>query len=248
MPFPSLETLQAIRKASKRAARDVRFEMSRGVGNVATIASVAPWVGMFGTVFGIVDSFGPVNGEKSAIIARLAESLSWSIWFTGLGLLVGLIALWCHRYLATRLETIDQEMDSYSLELVNQLAHCDGRFAPEPATDAPHDRPMFGERPLAELEQDRKFLRWYRVFTGAALFAAWGVQASRNFDDYSLQLHSVVVNAGIYVAFMFGLACLVAHPVWVKVLRRRHGGLAALGSALCLCWSVARLVWGGHLP
>jgi len=57
-------------------------------------------------------------------MAAICQRLSESMWPTELGLLVGLIALWSYEYLAGQLSALDQEMESASLELLNQL----GRF------------------------------------------------------------------------------------------------------------------------
>jgi hypothetical protein len=245
MPFPSFEALQAVRQASKRAAAGVHGEMKQGLTALATIASVAPFVGFFGTVFGIVNSFRGVDGSKSWIMAAVTELLSESIWPTALGLLVGLISLWFYKYLSGRLETLDREMDNASLELVNQLSRCRARFAPVPAADNRSPEPMFGERPLAELHQDQKSLRRSRVIAGVALIVAWGAQLPHYYSDYSdypLQLHSVGLSALLHVLFTFGISCLAAYPIWTKLLHRKPGGLAALGALLCLCLNVAEIV------
>ena len=116
---------------------------------------------MFGTIVGIVGSFKGCGCEASAHLAALNESLSESIWPTALGLLVGLISLWCYRYLAGRLETIDHEMDNGSLALLNQLTRYSGRFIQGPAIDRISANPMFGETSFAELSPDQKSLPHY---------------------------------------------------------------------------------------
>ena len=72
-------------------------------------------------------------------------------WPTGLGLLVGLVSLWCYRYLTGRLSTIDLEMENASLDLLNQLSRFRGRFAIGPSRDGP----MFGEKTLDESAETR---------------------------------------------------------------------------------------------
>jgi biopolymer transport protein TolQ len=131
----SSKVLQAVERASKRSAAAVHQEMKQGVNGLATIASVAPWIGIFGTLVGIVGLFGGVDGEKSAILGALAARLSESIWPTALGILVGLTAFFCYRYLMGRLETIDHEMDNASLALLNQLSSSSGLYTPAGAMD-----------------------------------------------------------------------------------------------------------------
>jgi biopolymer transport protein ExbB/TolQ len=75
--------------------------------SLATIASVAPFVGVFGTVLGILNSFQGENGPRDAIMAAVTKGLSESLWPMAFGLLVGLVSLWFYEYLTDRLRTID---------------------------------------------------------------------------------------------------------------------------------------------
>jgi hypothetical protein len=248
MPQFCSETLEAVTRVSRCSSAVVHDEMKQGLYSLATIACLAPWVGLFGTIVGIVNSFTGVIGEKTSIMAAFVNRLSESLWPTALGLLVGIIALWCYRYLESSLETLDQEMESASLELLNQLARFRGRFSAEPAIQRLSDGPMFDEKSLAELSQDEKFWRRCMFLTATALVMAWMAQVLRYFGDYSLPLYQSVQTACLFFPFLFGISCLPMYPVWTKLLHRRSGGLAALGSLFCLCWSLAELVLGVSLP
>jgi len=241
--------LQAVARASKRSSGLVREEMRQGVYSLAIIASIAPWFGLFGTILGIVNSFsGIMVGEKTALMAALAKRLSESLWPMGLGLLVGLISLWSYEFLAARLRTFDQEMETASLELLNQISRFRGRFEAAPAVDQPSDCRMFGERSSAELSQEDKTLRHSMILAGAAVVLAWLALAARYFGRYALPLDLAIQSACFYIPITFGISCFPAYPVWIKLLHRRPGGLAALGSAICLAWALAELVLGTSLP
>jgi biopolymer transport protein ExbB/TolQ len=67
--------------------------MKRGLKTLATIASVAPWLGLLITVIGIVGSFVGCGGEKSTCMAAIVDRLANVIARSALGLLVGIIAL-----------------------------------------------------------------------------------------------------------------------------------------------------------
>jgi biopolymer transport protein TolQ len=116
--------IEAARLASERAARTVLRKMGRGQAGLAAIASSAAFVGIFGTLIGIVTSFVAVDGEKSAAIAAITVSLSKAIIPTAAGLLIAIFASWSHRYLCVQLEVLDGEMRAASLELANLLRHC----------------------------------------------------------------------------------------------------------------------------
>ena len=233
-------------RASGRSAAVVHEGMKEGLNCLATIACIAPWLGLFGTLLGIANSSVGFSGSASRGLEIFADRLSGSIWPTALGLLVGLTSQWCYRYLTGTLEAFDGEMRGASLELVNQLARYRGRWTIGPAIKRVSGLPMFGEESLAELRQDQRF--WYRsmILTGAALLVAWCVQVVRYFEHDYLPLDSAIWPACKYVLLAFGISCLPAHALWVKVLHRKRGGLAVLAAAFCLCWCVAELVFRMH--
>jgi len=114
--------LQAARMASVRTAAEIKRQMKRRLNSLATIASTASWIGLFGTVFGIPTSFIGCGGNAATCMAAMVERLSGAIWTTALGLGVALIALWFYRYLSSEVERFDSEMEDASLSLVNHLS------------------------------------------------------------------------------------------------------------------------------
>jgi biopolymer transport protein TolQ len=96
--------------------------MKRGIDSLASIATTAPLVGMFGSVLGILGAFRGGATEKNSFMKAMAKSLSESLAPTALGLLVAVIAFCFYRYLLARLEDFDFEMKNASLELTDVLA------------------------------------------------------------------------------------------------------------------------------
>ncbi len=240
--------LEAVARASKRSSALVHEEMKQGLYSLATLACVAPWIGLFGNVLGIVNSFQGLGTSMAAGRAAVNKGLSESMWPTAFGLMVGVVALWCYRYLEEKLVIFDQEMESVSLELLNELGRFHGRFSVESAVKHPSDGPLFGEKPLAELSRDENFERRCMLLAGTTLVMAWFVQMVRYFGQRALPWDSAARAACLYLPLMFAISLLLMHPLWTKLLRRRSGGLAALGSTFCLCWVVAELVSGVSLP
>jgi biopolymer transport protein ExbB/TolQ len=103
---------EAALRACRRTAALVHLEMKGGVDSLATIASVAPLIGIFGTLVGIFTSFRGVGGEKTAMLARTAGYIAIGITPAALGLLIGLIALWSYLHLRACLATFDREMQA----------------------------------------------------------------------------------------------------------------------------------------
>jgi biopolymer transport protein TolQ len=97
--------------------------MKRGLNSLASIAATAPFVGVFGTVLGIFNTFRGFGTEKSTIMAWTAKYLSDAMVPTALGLAVAIVASCFYKSLQARLENFDIEMKNASLELTNVLAH-----------------------------------------------------------------------------------------------------------------------------
>ena len=116
------DIIKAIERGTKRSARAVHTRMNRGLSSLATIATTAPLIGGFGTVWGIIDSCarGWV-GERSAWIAYTFRNLTGALLPVALGVVVAVSALWCYRYLRSEVESFDLEMRTASAELENYL-------------------------------------------------------------------------------------------------------------------------------
>jgi biopolymer transport protein ExbB/TolQ len=122
MRSPNAEVLGAVQRASGRSASVVHAEMKRGLSSLASIAATAPLVGVLGWVLGFYNSFPGMSGSQWTMIAIVTERLSESLMPIELGLLVAILAFCGHKYFEGRLEDFDLEMESVSLELMNQLA------------------------------------------------------------------------------------------------------------------------------
>jgi len=113
--------IDAVLRAAGRSAATVQCDLKRGVNSLATIASVAPLLGLLITIDGMVSSFGSCGGERSTCIAAVVGALSDAIARSGIGLLVGIVSLWCYRCLQSELDDFDVEMKNTTLELANAL-------------------------------------------------------------------------------------------------------------------------------
>jgi biopolymer transport protein ExbB/TolQ len=122
MPFSDQAVIVAVMRAAERAAAGVHHDMSRGMNGLATIASVAPWLGLLITVMGIVGSFSGCNGPSPFCLAAVADGLADALARAALGLLVGILSLCCYRYLSFQLEDLDIEIRNMALELANVLS------------------------------------------------------------------------------------------------------------------------------
>ncbi len=113
------ETIEASRRALERAEAIVQAEMKRGVSALATIGSTGPFVGLFGTVVGIINAFKGIASEKSTGLGAVAGGISEALVTTAFGLFVAIPAVMMFNYFAGRLEAFNVEMGNSSSELLD---------------------------------------------------------------------------------------------------------------------------------
>jgi biopolymer transport protein ExbB len=113
------EDIEASRRALERAEAIVHAELKRGVSALATIGSSAPFVGLLGTVIGIMNAFKSISTSKSTGIGAVAGGISEALITTALGLLVAIPAVWMFNYFTNRIEAFDVEMGNSSSELID---------------------------------------------------------------------------------------------------------------------------------
>ena len=111
--------IDASRRALERAEAIVHAELKRGVSTLATIGSTAPFVGLFGTVVGIINAFRGISSEKSAGLGAVAGGISEALVTTAVGLFVAIPAVWVFNYFTGRIESFDVEMGNSSSELID---------------------------------------------------------------------------------------------------------------------------------
>ncbi len=113
------ETIEASRRALERAEAIVGAELKRGVSSLATIGSTGPFVGLFGTVVGIINAFKGIAQEKSTGLGAVAGGISEALVTTAIGLFVAIPAVMVFNYFNGRLEAFTVEMGNSSSELVD---------------------------------------------------------------------------------------------------------------------------------
>jgi biopolymer transport protein ExbB/biopolymer transport protein TolQ len=113
------EEIEASKRALERAEAIVHAELKRGISGLATIGSTAPFVGLFGTVVGIVNAFKSISTEKSTGLGAVAGGISEALVTTAIGLFVAIPAVWMFNYFTGKIEAFDVEMGNSSSELID---------------------------------------------------------------------------------------------------------------------------------
>jgi biopolymer transport protein ExbB len=112
---------EAAKRASQLSARAVHFRMSRGLNHVGAIIATVLFVGVFGTCYGFLTAFKGCGCSMESLKAALAYEHSRALVPTALSSLVAVPTIWVHRYLESKINWFDLEMETASLELVNYL-------------------------------------------------------------------------------------------------------------------------------
>jgi biopolymer transport protein TolQ len=123
------ERLEAVGRAMRRAATTEIARMERYLAFLATTASSAPFIGLFGTVWGIMTSFQSIGSQGSANLAVVAPGISEALIATAAGLGAAIPAVMGYNYYVNQVKRWAIEVEGFSLELLNVL----GRSLPKPA-------------------------------------------------------------------------------------------------------------------
>jgi len=113
------EEIDASKRALERSEAIVHAELKRGVSGLATIGSTAPFVGLFGTVAGIINAFKGISTNKSTGLGAVAGGISEALVTTAIGLFVAIPAVWMYNFFTNKIEAFDVEMGNSSSELID---------------------------------------------------------------------------------------------------------------------------------
>src|SRR5436189_2324782 len=114
------ETIEASKRALERTEAIVHAELKRGLGGLATIGSTAPFVGLFGTVVGIINAFREITSQGGRTgIGAVAGGISEALVTKAVGLAVAIPAVMMFNYLTGRVEAFDVEMYNASSGVID---------------------------------------------------------------------------------------------------------------------------------
>jgi biopolymer transport protein ExbB/TolQ len=111
--------VDAAKRAIQRATAVNLADLKRGLSGLATIGATAPFVGLFGTTFGIINAFSGMALTGSGGIAAISAGIAEALITTAFGLFVAVPAVWAYNYLTGRVEGFNVEMDNSSSELLD---------------------------------------------------------------------------------------------------------------------------------
>jgi len=113
------EQVESAQRGCERATVIFTQELKRGSNTLATIATSSPFIGLFGTIAGIINAFRGMALTGSGGIGAVAQGIAEALITTAFGIGVAIIALWCYNFLTTKIETYSAEMTNTTSQIVD---------------------------------------------------------------------------------------------------------------------------------
>lgn len=113
------DEMEASKRALQRAIAVKTAELKRGLAGLATVGSTAPFVGLFGTVVGIIGAFVRLAANESAGIGLVGGAIAEALVATAFGIAVAVPAVWLFNYFTNKVTSFGVEMENSASELVD---------------------------------------------------------------------------------------------------------------------------------
>jgi biopolymer transport protein ExbB/biopolymer transport protein TolQ len=116
---PGHDPIEAAERALEREALITTADMKKGLSGLATIGTTAPFIGLFGTVIGIINAFRGMALTGSGGIAAVSTGIAEALITTALGLFVAIPAVWLFNIFMNKIERFQVEMSNGASELID---------------------------------------------------------------------------------------------------------------------------------
>lgn len=118
-PRPTLKSLAAVDRALLRASSIEVNKLEKRVTFLATTASITPFIGLFGTVWGIMNAFMNIGQQGSTDLAVVSTPIAEALIATALGLAAAIPAVYFYNHFTSKVKNYASEMDDFALEFLN---------------------------------------------------------------------------------------------------------------------------------
>jgi len=116
---PTLKSLEAVDRALLRATTTEVAKLEHRIAFLATTASITPYIGLFGTVWGIMTSFIGIAGSGSTSLNIVAPGIAGALVATAAGLFAAIPAVFFYNDLTGRVKTFAAAIEDFSMEFLN---------------------------------------------------------------------------------------------------------------------------------
>jgi biopolymer transport protein TolQ len=115
----TIQSMEGISRALQRASAIEVNRLERSLNFLATTAAVCPFIGLLGTVIGIIDAFRSIGIQGQASLATVAPGISAALVATAVGLFAAIPAVIGYNYLLNKIKVMSSQMDEFSLEFIS---------------------------------------------------------------------------------------------------------------------------------
>lgn len=111
--------IEAMRRSLERVALNEAAALRKGMNVLATTGSTAPFVGLVGTIFGIINAFSMMSAEGGADLTAISGGIAEALVSTAFGIAVAIVAIWIYNYFNAIIDDIAKDMTTSIGELVD---------------------------------------------------------------------------------------------------------------------------------
>ena len=115
------DVIQPVERAIERGAAEVHELLKKGMSSLATIASLSPFIGLLGTVIGIIAVFSQLKEKGAGDINALAGSIGEALATTALGLIVAIPAAWFYNLLTTKQDMVTTNINNAASQMIDEF-------------------------------------------------------------------------------------------------------------------------------
>lgn len=120
--FVKVGIRERLNASMENAKNKIQERMHKGLGFLSIMASVTPFVGLFGTVWGIMNSFAALGNATSVTLSAIAPGISEALFATAIGLFVAIPSVIFYNNLATKIDVMNATIDAFSVDVINVLS------------------------------------------------------------------------------------------------------------------------------
>lgn len=119
----SSASFDSVRVALERAASAQALSLEKGMIILSTAVAGGPFIGLLGTVWGVMETFSGIARVQAASLTAMAPGVAGALIATVVGLFVAIPAMFAYNYMVTTIRAITQELDNFTSEYANAIEH-----------------------------------------------------------------------------------------------------------------------------
>ena len=134
----SLASFESVKVALERAVSTQALSLEKGMIILTTAVAGGPFIGLLGTVWGVMETFSGIAIKQAASLAAMAPGVAGALIATVVGLFVAIPAMFAYNYMITMIRGITQQLDNFTTEYATAIEHgyVDNRPVSEEIADA----------------------------------------------------------------------------------------------------------------